>query len=328
MKVAVIGATGFIGRHLCKRCVERGDSVTVLVRSSYAEDFFARNGVSTVRGELFYVDAVTLTCKDADVVFNLAGALGKWGKSREEMEFVNEAAAGIVVASARKGKAGKVVHASTAGVSGPLPDGVIADEESESKPTTDYQVTKYAGEQAALKEHKKWNMPLVIVRPAFVYGPGDMHKISLFKTIRKRRMVLVNGGRSLLHPVHVSDLVEGMLLAADSAAGVGETYILAGQKPISTKEIVKSVSWAMKVPAPEISAPDSLLLGAAYLAETAGRVVGKEPPLTRSKVKLLSENYAYSIDKARNELGFSPSIEFVDGVEETARWYLDHGFIH
>ena len=326
MKVAIIGATGFIGRHLCEKCVERGDSVTALVRNSYAEDFFIRNGASTVRAEITEESLVS-TCAGADVVFNLAGALGKWGKSREEMEFVNSVAPGMIVACASKCGATMVVHASTAGVSGPLPDGTIASEETESKPVTDYQQTKFDGEIAALREHERVGIPLVIVRPAFVYGPGDMHKLSLFKATRKRRMVLVNGGRSLLHPVHVNDLVDGMLLAAERAQGRGEAIILAGPKPASTREIVRTIALSVKVAPPGLSAPEGLLLGAACIAEAAGRLIGKEPPLTRSRVKLLSENYAYSTKKAETEIGFRPSIQLANGIEETARWYLDHGFI-
>lgn len=327
MKVAVIGATGFIGRHLAETCAGRGDSVTALVRSSEGRELLERKGISTVLGALDDEKALIEVCSGADVVFNLAGALGKWGNTGSDLEFVNTRAAGFVVICASLAGARRVVHASTAGVSGPLPDGFDAAESNEPHPVSDYQQTKYAGEKAALSAFEKGGIELVITRPAFVYGPGDTHKLSLFRAIAARKMILVNGGRSRLHPVFVTDAVDGLLAATERAPGRGEVYIIAGEQPASTRELHHLIAESVGVSETTCSLPSNLLLGVAAVAEVIGKAAGKEPPLTRSKVKLFSENYAYKIDKAVSELQFKPRVSLSDGIARTVDWYKSHGLL-
>lgn len=327
MRAAVIGATGFIGRRLCEAHLDRGDDVSILARSPRAGDDLRLRGASVVAGGLRDEDALLQVCADADLVYNASGALGKWNTKSDEMEFVNATSAGRVVRCASIAGAGRVVHVGTAGVTGPLPDNVRAAEDHPCRPVTEYQKTKLAGEREAVKAHRDCGIPLTIVRPSFVYGPGDTHKLSLFRTVAAGRMVLVNGGRSRLHPVYVEDLVAGIMLAGVRALGEGEVYILAGDRPATTLEIVRAIASALSVAAPRLSLPEFALLPMARISEALGRAVGKEPPLTRSRVKLLSENYAYLIDKAGSEIGYRPTTDLVDGIRSTVDWYRCNGLV-
>ena len=323
MKVAIIGATGFIGRRLCDTCIARGDSVSILVRRPEAVETLSRD-VTAFVGGLGDEEAVRAACADADVVFNAAGALGKWQSHHDELEYVNTRAAGLIVRSVAKAGARRVVHLSTAGVTGPLPCDVTASEEYPCRPATMYQRTKLAGEDEALQAHHDTGIPLVIVRPAFVYGPGDTHKLSLFRAVASRRLLLVDGGRSRLHPVFVDDLINGMLMTADRAPARGDVYILAGEEPASTRVLIETIARQLDVSPPRFSLPSGLLLSMASVAEALGHALGKEPPLTRSRVSLFSENYAYDIGKARRELGYAPSTSLGEGVSRTVEWYLDN----
>lgn len=325
MKATVIGGAGFIGKRLCEVLVSRGDSVTALDKNPVGPEL-TRQGVVPILGDLLEEKAVLFACSKADVVFNLAGALGKWRTSLEELEVANTMAAGFVVTCTAMTGGGKVVHTSTIGVTGPLPDGVDASEDYPPNPATDYQRTKLAGEEAALNAHEDTGVPLVIVRPGFAYGPGDRHKLSLFNAIAKGRMILVNGGKSRLHPTYVDDLVQGLVLASN-APGKGEVYNIAGPTPVTTRELVETIADSLGVPRPSKSLPENSLLRAAGVAEAVGRILRKEPPLTRSRVKLLSESYACSIDKARRELGFEPKVDLHAGVGRTVEWYREQGLI-
>ena len=326
MKAAVIGGAGFIGRRLCEVLISRGCSVTVLDRNPIGPEL-TRKGVTPILSDLLEENAVRLACSGADVVFNLAGALGRWRTPVEEMELANTMAAGFLIACTAMTGTAKVVHTSTIGVTGPLPDGVDASEDYPPDPVTDYQRTKLAGEQAALEAHKETGVPLVVIRPGFVYGPGDMHKLSFFKAVAKRRVILVNEGKSRLHPTFVDDLVEGLILASEKAPGRGEVYNIAGPKPVTTRELAETIADALGVRRPRLSLPEGLLLRAAGIAEAIARVTGREPPLTRSRVKLLSESYACSTEKARRELGFEPKVDLPEGVERTVKWYRKQGLI-
>lgn len=327
MKIAVVGATGFIGRHLCYAYAQRGDSVNAIARKVYAAGYLTGHGVKVISGDITDEDALCRLCDRADVVFNVSGVLGKWDTTWDEMDLVNNRSVGSLVRCAAKAGAGRVVQVSTAGVSGPLQDDVCASEDCPLEPATDYQKTKFAGESSAVDAHKETGIPLTIVRPAFVYGPGDMHKLSLFRAIHRGRMVLVNGGRSRLHPAYVEDVVRGMIIAAERAPGHGEAYILAGESPATTKQIIQAIAEVLSVPSPKISMSAGTLLVLGRWAERIGRLAGKEPPLTCSKVKLFSENYAYTIEKARTELGYQPNVSLPEGMKTTSEWYLDHGFM-
>ncbi|MHB0913818.1 MAG: NAD-dependent epimerase/dehydratase family protein [Armatimonadota bacterium] len=325
MRVCIAGATGFIGGHLCDECIGRGYEVVALVRKPSPD--LARKGVTQVTGDLADEDALCHACTGAEAVFNVTGTLGTWGAPPDELEAVNAKSAGILVECAARAGAGRVVHTSTAGVSGPLPMGVRASENYSNSPATEYQKTKMKGERAAAKAHAETGMPLTIVRPTFVYGPGDMHKLPLFRSVAKGRMVLVNGGRSSLHPVYVDDLVAGMLLASEKSSGWGEAYILGGERPATVRELLSAVARAVAAPAPSLSVPGGLLLAAAGLSEAVGRLSGREPALTRSRIKLFSENYAYSIERAKSDLGYKPMVSLAEGVKLTADWYRAHRHI-
>ena len=326
MNATVIGGAGFIGCRLCEVLVSRGDSVTAFDKSPIRPEL-TRQGVTPILGDLLSENAVCLACHGTDAVFNLAGALGRWRTPVQELESANTVAPGFLVTCMASMAAGRVIHVSTTGVTGPLPDGVDASEDYPPNPVTDYQQTKLAGEQAAINAHKEAGVPLVIVRPGFVYGPGDRHKLSLFKTIAKGRMILVNEGKSRLHPTFVDDLVEGLIVASEKAPGNGEAYNIAGPRPVTTRELVETIADAVGVPRPQKSLSEGTLLRVAGIAESIGRILHREPPITRSRVKLLSESYACSIEKARRELGFEPKVDLTEGIRRTVEWYRRQGLI-
>ena len=326
MKAAVIGGAGFIGRRLCEALISRGDSVTVLDRTPVGRELTSQ-GVTPILGDLLNENAVSLACHGTDAVFNLAGALGRWGTPVEELKAANTMAPGFLVTCMASMAAGMVIHVSTVGVTGPLPDGVDASEDYPLNPATDYQRTKLAGEQAAINAHEAAGVPLVIVRPGFVYGPGDRHKLSLFKAVAKRRMILVNGGTSRLHPTYVDDLIDGLILVSERAPGKGEIYNIAGPRPVTTRELVEMIADVLGVPRPQRCLSEGTLLRLAGMAESIGRILHKEPPITRSRVKLLSESYVCSTEKARRELGFEPKVDLVEGVRQTVEWYRKQGLV-
>lgn len=327
MRATIIGATGFIGRRLSEVCLCRSEQITALVRDPRAAETLKKLGIHAVIGDLADEDAICRACAHADVVFNLAGLLGGWGASERDLEAVNALAPGRVVRCAADARAERVIHVSTAGVSGPLPRVVAAAEDYPPQPMTAYQRTKLAGEEAALFEHFRTGMPLTIVRPAFVYGPGDSRKLSLFRAVARRRFVLVDRGSSRLHPIYAGDLVEGLLSAAAHSPGKAEIYILAGPRPVTVRKLVETIAWALAVPAPAFSAPKCVLMPMAGTAELAARLLHIEPILTRSRVDLLSANYAYCTDKARRELGFRALVDLPTGVKSTAEWYREKGLL-
>lgn len=327
MRTTVIGGSGFIGRRLCEACLRRGDDVSSLVKEPEAANELLCAGVRVITADLSDADAIRRACANADRVFNCTGALGKWGTSDEDLEFVNAIAPVTIVRCAEESGARRFIHISTAGVSGPLPTGVSVDEDYPARPTTAYQRTKLAGERAVLHQHDLTGIPLTIARPTFVYGPGDLHKFSLFNSVARRRFLYVNNGASRLHPIYVADLLDGLLLASTRGMGDGDIYILGGPGPIAVRKMVEIIAASLSVAPPSLSLPRSLMSLTATAAETIGRVAGREPLLTRSRVDMMSSNYAYVTDKARKQLGFRPIVQPACGIRLAVEWYRGKGLL-
>ncbi|MHB0998965.1 MAG: NAD-dependent epimerase/dehydratase family protein [Armatimonadota bacterium] len=328
MKITVTGASGFIGRRLCEAFIKNGHQVSALVRNPQSASELKQMGASVHIGKITDKELLIGACFGADIVYNAAGILGKWMTSSEELELVNTYAAGLVVRCAAEAGAKKAVHISTAGVSGPIPADTVGTETNPIAPLTEYQRTKLEGERAAIATYMETGIPLVIVRPAFVYGPGDLHKLSLFKMVAAKKMILVDGGTSRLHPVYIDDVLSGLFLAGTRGTGNGDIYIIAGNQPVTTKDLIGTIAKTLTVQAPSCSIPSALLIPVAMITELAGMALHKEPILTRSKVKLLSESYAYSIDKARNNLGYEPKVGLSEGIKRTCEWYIHHNYLH
>ena len=107
-------------------------------------------------------------------------------------------------------------------------------------PVGSYQATKLAGEQQLLEEATGSGLPVVIARPSFTYGPGDTHKLALFRAVKKKRFAFVGGGRGILHPLFIDDLVAGIQLCA-VVGQAGQAYILGGERPVTVREQVNEL---------------------------------------------------------------------------------------
>ncbi|MBI4769935.1 MAG: NAD-dependent epimerase/dehydratase family protein [Chloroflexi bacterium] len=322
----VTGATGFIGRHLIARLLAAGHSVRALARSTAGLRADGPGALTPFPADLADLAALHGACDGVAVVVNLAGALGRRGVSRAELDAVNVQGALNLAAEARRAGVRHFLHVSAGGVSGPTPQGGgLMDETSPCRPQTDYEASKLAGERALLAEARR-GLPLTIARVTFTYGPADRHKLPLFRAIARGRFFLVNGGRSRLHPVYVADLVEGLLLAA-RADPRGRVYLLGGPRPLAGREIALTIAAALSAPPPRLSLPAALLALAVALLEPPARALGIEPPLTRSRLAQWRDDYAYDITRARVELGYNPRTDFAAGVAATVADYRARGWL-
>ena len=211
------------------------------------------------------------------------------------------------------------------GVTGPL-YGVVADECYRCQPATVYEKSKLLGEQDALALSSEFGIPLIVVRPTFTYGPGDLHKLGLFRAIKNGKFVFIGSGTSVNHPVYIDDVVSGIRLALEKGRG-GELYILGGDRPVSKKELVYTIADALSVKRPYFAVPRWSAQIGAVCFELLGKTFGFEPILTHSKVSILSDDFGYSIAKARNELGYLPKTDLTLGVSRTVQYYNDNDLL-
>jgi dihydroflavonol-4-reductase len=167
---------------------------------------------------------------------------------------------------------------------------------------------------------------VVVVRPGWVYGPGDRRTFKLIKAVADRRFILFTRGTTLQTPVYVDDLIQGVLLAAEKARA-GEIYHLAGSEVLPVREIVGLIARAAGVQFPSFPFPILPLKTAAFILEKTFVLMKKEAPLTRGKLAFFIHPKPLSIRKAVAELGYSPRTDLKKGMPQTISWYVKNGWL-
>ncbi len=218
------------------------------------------------------------------------------------------------------------VHISTTGVHG-ITGATPAAENAPFAPTNPYEATKLEGELLVRKSHREQGLPISVVRPGLVYGPGDLHLLGFFRAIKKGLFRVIDGGKALLHPVYIDDMVVAMLLCAEQSQAIGRVYNIAGDHPVTIRELATAIAHALDRDLPAGSIPLWFAnLASDIFAITPG-MRGEHAPLTRSRVQFLTRSRIYDISRARSELGYRPVVGLEEGMKRAAMWYHEHHYI-
>lgn len=322
-KVLVTGITGFIGSNLGQRLIADGFAVRGAVRSTL-DDNLSTN-IEIFECDLLNNQTLTGIEENIDYVIHCAGLLGKWGISDAQIHQVNVEGSLRLLEQFKGSNLRLFIHLSTSGVSGPLQTPGV-DESYPCNPITPYEKAKYEAEWRLKARAKELEIPLIVLRPTFTYGPTDPHKLPMFKAIKKGHYAFIGDGNSVLHPVFIDDLLYGILLAMDKGKS-GETYIIGGARPVTNKEMIYTIADNLGVKRPWIKIPVRLATFIAYILEALGRSLGFQPILTPSRVLMMGRNFGYSIHHARTNLGYTPKTDFETGIRKTVEFYSAKGLL-
>jgi nucleoside-diphosphate-sugar epimerase len=325
MKAFVAGATGFIGGRLVDALISRGIGVRILIRDKNRAAPFEERGIECLPGSIGDAEVLRKGTKDVDFVFSTFGLLGRWGIPERKYREVNVDGVQRLIASCREGKVKQFIHLSSAGVLGPMAAGQTADESFPYHPTNSYERSKVEAEKRIVKASREDNLCFTVIRPEFVYGPGDRHVLKLFRAVRKRRFYLLGSGRSLLHPTYIDDLIGGIGLCLDNPRAMDRTFLITGDKACAVKELAGIIAGELGIALPRVRIPLPLARAAAMIFEAGARIGRFQPPLTLAQVKFFSENRVFSWRKAQAELGYTPRVDLKEGVKRTVRWYFENG---
>jgi len=325
MRVVVTGATGFLGGALACALAEEGAEVHALARSTSDRSGLAGVGVIWHVGDVTEPASLRDFVAGADWIIHAAGRLGEFGVPEQTYQQINvDGTRNALAAAMKTGCQTRVLHVSSAGVLGLTPRGPGI-EDLPYAPTNPYERSKAAAERVAL-EFAAQGLPVVICRPAFVYGPGDRHVLGLFRAVRRGRFFLIEGGRHLCHPTFIADAVAGMLLCLRRGRS-GAIYHIAGPCPATFRELGETMAAALGVRAPRLSVPRRAAMLGAMGLEILGRASGRKPPLSRAGVDFFSEDRCYSWQRAHDELGYAPEFDLATGVARTIDWYRERGWL-
>jgi nucleoside-diphosphate-sugar epimerase len=327
MTTLVTGATGFLGSALVSELLKRREQVRILARNEQqARQIFA-DAVTIVAGEITDMAQVQRAVDGATTIYHLAGRLYHPSVRAELYRQVHvEGTRNLLRACREQAQLERIVHVSTTGVFGVTGE-VPAAENAPFAPTNAYEVSKLQGEQLALKAYQERGLPVTVVRPGLVYGPGDLHLLGFFAAIDKGVFRVIDGGNAFLHPVYIADQISAFLLCARSSMAIGRSYNIAGERPVTIRELATAIAHALGKTLPWGSIPLWFAnLASGIFAITPG-MRGEHAPLTRSRVEFLTHSRIYDIDRARAELGYSPEVGLEEGMELTAAWYKKHGYL-
>lgn len=314
MNILVTGATGFVGRYLTG-ALSKTYSVRCLVRKNSDITGLRNFNVDITYGDLLVKDSLGPALDQIDLIYHLAGEV----HSRKKEDYYN----GNILATHNllevcKGKGTKrIIFLSSVGVYKPVTTKTLLTEESECEPITFYGKTKLDAEEVI----KKWNIPWVIVRAPVIYGPHQPAVLNRFflDLFNKRKIYIIGKGDNLRSLCFIDNLVEGLVLLANRADVDGKTYILSDNSPYTINELIKTGSMVIQQRVDVIHLPSFLgdILWKIY------RVMDNVFNLCFEElyaIKKMQLHEGCNIKKAREEIGYSPSVTLEAGIENTINW--------
>jgi len=324
--VALTGASGYTGGRLLGALRDRGDEVSVLVRARSLSDAVRSRASRVVEGDLADAEALDRLVSGQDAVLHVAAVYRTAGHPDDYYREVNVRGTGRLLEAAARHGVRRFVHTSTVGVHGHV-ENPPADESAPLAPGDIYQETKAEGEALAFDYHRRRGVPVSVVRPGAIYGPGETRLLKLFRAIARGRYAIVGSGRTFYHPVYIDDLVKGYLLALDRDQAVGEAFLICGPSYVSQQDLAALVAKHTGGRVLPIRIPARPIQWAGDLVEAICVPLGIEPPLYRRRVDFFTKSRAFDISRARTELGFAPKVGLGDGIQRTLAWYREHGWL-
>lgn len=328
MKVLVTGAAGFLGGHLVDMLLERGDEVRAMVRPiEDASRLRKLKGVEVVSGDLVDRESLKRAVQGTQRVYNVAAKTGPWGLEKD-YEAVNVWGVADLITASMDAGVERIVHTSSITVYGHQLKGIITEDHPFHAEDNPYSRTKIVGEKMIADLVKERRAPVVVVRPAWIYGPRDTASFGRFVAmVESGKGFLIGSGKNIVPIVFVRDVAQGLIKAGDASdEAIGKAYTIADDRRVSQAEYLNTIADFLGAPPVSRKIPYFPLLTVGRCAELAWRALGRSnstpPPVTTYGITLLGGNQEFSIEKARHELGYNPEFDVIHGVNDGVKWYL------
>jgi dihydroflavonol-4-reductase len=319
----VTGASGFIGWHVARKLLARGETVRALVRPASR---VAELAVEVVPGDLRDPASLERAVCGCGVVYHIAADYRLWAKDESELYSSNVDGTRNLLTAARDAGVDRVVYTSTVGCIGIPPEGIGTEgaEVGLEDMTGAYKRSKFQAEQVAL-EFVREGLPVVIVNPTAPIGDHDFKPTPTGKIVldflKGDMPAFVDTGLNL---VDVEDTAEGHLLAA-AHGQAGERYIL-GCENLTLQQILERLAKVCGRRAPRLRIPYAVAYAAGVASTGWANWTGQEPRVPLDAVKMARKKVFVSSDKAKRELGFNPGA--VEGaLKRAVDWFRANGYV-
>ncbi len=326
MTTLVTGAAGFLGSHVTRQLVARGEEVRVLLRASSSNRAISDLPLEYVTGDLRDTASLERAMKDVQRVFHVAADYRLWAKRSQDIYDSNVGGTKNLLAAAKAVGVTQLIYTSTvATIAVDRPE--LPNEFTDSKlgeMIGHYKRSKWMAEQEALKAAKE-GLPVIVAMPTTPVGPWDWKPTPTGKII----LDFLNGKmpgyvETGLNFVAVEECAAGHLLVAERGK-VGERYLL-GAENLTLKEMLDTLAKITGLPAPGMKIPHGVALGVAYVESTLSRLVGREPQIPVEGVRIAQHRMFVDCSRAQKELGFQPG-PVTAALERAVRWYQVNGYV-
>ena len=325
-RVFVTGATGFIGTRLAGELARTGHTVVALCRSSSDRTGLAHEKIESIEGDVCDVPSLERGMRGCTQLYHLAAYAKNWARRKSRFHEVNVEGTRNVVAAARSAGIERVVCTSTIVTFGPTGPRGLGDEATQrATPTffTEYEETKALAEREALDCAAR-GLPLVIVNPTRVYGPGKLtegNSVTLMvdQYDRGRVPVLLNRGANVGNYVYIDDVVRGHILAMEKGSS-GDRYILGGEN-VSLAQLFRTVDAVSGRRHFQVSLPPVIARLYARKERFVAERFGLYPRITPGWVDTFLHDWVYSSARAARELGYTIT-PLAEGMRRTYEWLI------
>jgi dihydroflavonol-4-reductase len=340
----VTGAAGFLGSHVVRQLVGRGESVRVLLRPSSSNKAIADLPLEYVTGDLRDVASLQRAMAGIRHVYHVAADYRLWAKKPQDIYDSNVGGTKNLLAAARQAGVELLIYTSTVAtiavdrhaIGNTNPDkasppanafGDLPNESTEAKIEEmigHYKRSKWQAEAEVLTEAKK-GLPAIVAMPTTPVGPWDWKPTPTGKII----VDFLNGKmpgyvETGLNFVSVEDCAAGHLLVAERGK-IGERYLL-GAENLTLKKLLDTLAEITGLPAPRLKIPHGLAMTAAYAETAFSRLLGREPQIPVEGVKIARHMMFVDASRAQRELGFRAA-PVAEALERAVRWYESNGYV-
>lgn len=325
--VVVTGATGLVGSHFVARARKAGWKVRAVVRNPAGSQWLAETGAELHAGDLGDPASLQSAVQNATVIVHCAAKVGDWGPV-DEFRRVNVHGLKVLIDAARAtGCLKRFVHLSSLGVY-PARDHYGTDESTPPNRSgiDGYTLTKVESEDLVLEEVRQHQLPAVVLRPGFIYGPRDRTILPrLMERLKSQQFAYLGSPDNVMNNTFVENLVDAIFLGIARDDVLGEVFNITDGRLVTKREFIETIARFAGYPLPSKTVPLGVAKFLAKVLETVYRTLGKQeaPLLSSARIKFLGLNLDYCIDKARRQLGYDPQIDFQAGMERTLHWFRD-----
>lgn len=323
MKVLVTGGAGFIGKNLIIELYKRRYNIRCLVRKESDISQLKKFNCEFVYGDLLDTDSLKKAVNNVDYIFHLAGQTKRTTKE-QYFKINSEGARNLAEACLTNKKIKKIVFISSIAATGPSKDGKKLNENSFCNPVDNYGRSKLSGERILLKYKEK--LPITLLRPPMVYGPHEKNILKFFKLAKKGIWPIFGNSKTLISPIYIDDLINGLIFCAESNKTKGEVFFICDDNAYTWKDIGETMAKSFNKKLKFIHFPREAGIIILGIGELIFRLAGKNPLIYKDKLYKWSSNWICDNSKLKG-IGFKIKTSFPEGIKKTVKWYKKENWL-